>query len=112
MNAAEALKMVEGIPAEQFIAGMDTDGVEKCCFLGHYSRVTSDNPNDYSSANCEGGRYSKICEASQLYLQKEHCMKYTSIADINDGNKYYPYTEMKIKDRLIHFLTDMIKAGY
>ena len=41
MNAVEALKMVEGIPAEQFIAGMDTDEVNKCCFLGHHSRLTS-----------------------------------------------------------------------
>ena len=111
MNTTEALKMVEGIPKENFIEGLDTDGVDKCCFLGHHSRLTSYDPTDYDDSNCDGGRFSDIFESSQLYLQSQ-LTQANSIMDINDYDIYPPYTEPEIKDRLIHFLTDMIKAGY
>ena len=111
MNATEALKMVEGIPAENFIKWNSTNGIDKCCFLGHHSRLTSDNPDDYSIANCHFGGRSRIYEASQLYCKKNF-FRGLSIVDINDTQNIYQYTEPEIKDRLTHFLTDMIKAGY
>lgn len=29
-----------------------TDGVGKCCYVGHYTRLHSDNPKNYDGVNC------------------------------------------------------------
>ena len=112
MNASEALKMVEGIPKEQFIAQTYTDEINKCCFFGHAKRLSSSNPDDYSFKNCSTGEHSDIQAPSMRFLRDTTEFAYRDLVDINDRPHTPPYVEPEIKDRLTHFLTDMIKAGY
>lgn len=112
MNATEALQIVEVIPSEDFITGNYSNGLNKCCFLGHCGRVKSNDPNNFSYDNCEGGRINGMVEKSAAFFKKHYNLKNVNIIKINDYNKYPPYTEPEIKDRLVHLLTDMKNAGY
>jgi len=111
MQAQEALDLLLPIPAEDFITSEYTDGVSKCCAVGHIMRLTSGNPTDYSDSNCNDHFQHSIRETTETFNQEKHQVD-RDISSVNNGTRVNGYTEPVIKDRVIHLLKDMVEAGY
>jgi len=112
--AQKALTLLSQIPEEDFITGRFTDAQGKCCAIGHFQRLTSKNPLDYSASNCQDwdNKHNKgLRELTKNFIFKKHDMYATSIAEVNNNTDINGYTEPIIKDRVIHLLTDMVKEG-
>lgn len=116
--AQEALRLLSPIPHDEWIEHYFTDEKGKCCVLGHYSRLKG-NPQDYSNANCAGmsndeahATLVKFSNATRNYLANHHEQSYGDISHVNNAPNINGYTEPLIKDRVIHFLKDMVEAGY
>lgn len=115
MNATKAKELLLPIPKEDFIAELFTDGSAKCCGIGHLQRLTSGNPNDYSTKNCsdhvDKAPPSPIRELTKVFMKKQYNIK-AGFENINNEPTINGYTEDNPKDRVMHLLDDMIKAGY
>ena len=48
----DALQKLRPIPEDQWIRNKYTDGKNRCCAMGHYTRLSGNNPNDYHNDNC------------------------------------------------------------
>lgn len=129
--AQKAKELLIGIPKEQWIIGSFTNGIDKCCAIGHYQRLTSGYCTNYSFDNCSDynpytsfnpDKESVLRIISIRYFREVHNIENMSIACVNnngDGisNDRYKlhklgYIEDNPKDRVMHLLDDMIKAGY
>ncbi len=109
--AQKALRLLSPIPHTQFISNDFTDGKNKCCVIGHYMRLTSDNPNDYSFGNCSDGFESDLRTESVKFLGS----MLIDISNVNNNLFSYQthkYIQKRCKSRVIAFLKDMIKGGY
>jgi hypothetical protein len=51
--AQKALRLISSVPQDEFMPYDFTNGENKCCVVGHYMRLTSNNPTDYSKQNCD-----------------------------------------------------------
>lgn len=125
MNASEVLALIKPIPSEQIIVGRFSDGVDKCCIIGHVTRLTSKNPSDYSDKNCSDRNRDGLCVSpvrslTSQYMEEKHLhsiffgevfSKYNSISEVNNG-VVPEYKQPEPKDRCVAFLQDMIKEGY
>ncbi len=115
-TAQKALRLLSEVPKEQFIVDDFTDNIGKCCAIGHYQRLTSKNPNDYSRENCDDS-YIEIEDSPIRTISEKFLLKYgmgysyLSIANINNKPNINGYTEPEIKDRVIHLLEDMVAEG-
>jgi hypothetical protein len=49
----KARTLLAGVPADKWISGFFTNSVSVCCVIGHFTRLTSEDPEDYSQGNCE-----------------------------------------------------------
>ena len=109
--AAKALRLLEQVPEDKWLLGMYTNRLDKCCVLGHYKRLTSDNPNDYSEENCiykNGG----LKDISILFLLSRMNGHFPDISWVNDGHASQLYPQPNAKTRSMALLKDMVKAGY
>tara|TARA_R110000868_G_scaffold14426_3_gene67161 strand:+ start:15888 stop:16244 length:357 start_codon:yes stop_codon:yes gene_type:complete len=110
--AQEALRLLLEIPAEDFITDRFSDGKGKCCAIGHYTRLKSNNPLDYGNDNCIDLGNSLLRRRSSHFLVKKHNLNsFNNIATVNNANNVNGYTEPVIKDRVIHLLKDMVNEG-
>lgn len=111
--AQKALRLLSTVPKEDFINGRFSDGIGKCCAIGHFERLTSKNSNDYSENNCveKNQIESPLRNLSNQFLRKKHNLNFENIATVNNYNDVNGYTEPEIKDRVIHLLTDMVGEG-
>lgn len=110
MDAKQALELLEPIPAKDFITDRFTDEHSKCCVVGHLQRLTSKDPNNYSSYNCSDDCANPVRTKSEEFLRKKGFPGY-NIATVNN-HAVNGYKQKRIKTRVIHLLKDMIKAGY
>ncbi len=109
--AASALRLLSDISPDYFISGAYSDG-SRCCAVGHYVRLTSDDPSDYSLANCSDAvRGNELRRVSEKFMMKR-LGRYSSVIAVNDGKPDTGYTEAGIKDRIVRLLNDMVDAGY
>jgi len=108
--AEKALRILREVPEDEWITDMYTDGKSRCCAIGHYTRLTSDNPNDYSNTNCREKELS-LREVTGAFINKVHSES-ANIACVNNYPYINGYTEPVIKHRVIHLLEDMVAAGY
>lgn len=109
--AQRAFDLLNSVPADKFIIGEFTNQDGACCSIGHYKRLTSENPNDYSWDNCDDHGNCDLRIASSEYILEGHGAPY-DIADVNNDPAINGYKEPEIKDRVLHLLKDMIEAGY
>ena len=111
--AQVALELLSSVPADDFILDRFTNESNKCCAIGHYQRLTSGDPKDYSFENCvdrnRGGGFRKM---TAKFISNVHHIEKTDVSNVNDENSVNGYNEPIIKDRVIHLLNDMVKAGY
>ena len=104
--AQEALRLLSAVPKNKWITDVLTNEVDKCCAIGHYTRLKSSNHNNYSPTNCSDWSIpSSLRVVSKLYL-----VDYT-IATVNNRS-VDKYQQKTPKGRVIACLKDMIKAGY
>lgn len=112
-EAEKMYRLLNPIPKENWITDEFTDGKSKCCFIGHYQRLTSGNPESYSTFNCNdyGVRRSIARELTGEFIKKVYKLNRDGAA-VNNWKDTNNYTEDNPKDRVMHLLKDMIKAGY
>lgn len=107
--AEEALKLLSPIHYSKWMVYTFTNEKNKCCAIGHYQRLKSSNPENYSFANCEDFMSSPLRNA------------FVEIASVNNNlvpltcrgkDKEYieKYSKYKTpKTRVIKYLKDQIK---
>lgn len=113
--AQEAYELLKDIPAENWITRKFSDDEGRCCLIGHYTRLKSGNPNDFSVNNCDDWNLSNdqriLRNATMKFLMEAHGIL-SDGAEVNNGPNVNGYTQPEIKDRCMALLEDMIKAGY
>ena len=110
MNATKALELLEPIPSDQIITEYFTNTKDKCCSGGHLTRLTSDDPHNYSSRNCYPYPISDVWHFIRVDI-KAFTKKY-DLSRINNSNELKKYPQSTPKERVIALFKDMIKAGY
>lgn len=71
--AQQALELLSPIPEDQWMANMFSDGKSRCCAIGHFTRLTSEDPNDYSVNNCRDTNYSEnLRNVSRRFMENTH----------------------------------------
>jgi len=120
-RAQQIKDILETIPAEKF----QTDYLGWCrgavwaknngnedngcsCFLGHIHRHF--NPSDTGAIGDKNGYGARQLTAS--FLEKVHGIMYDDGVSVNNSDRINGYNEPEIKDRVMHLVNDMIKAGY
>lgn len=111
--AQEALRLLKNIPEDKFITTKFTNYVDSCCVLGHYNRLKSKNPKDYSKGNTEW-KYEgeELRTLSIKFIRDTYNLFGTNIADINNEPVIKFYPQETAKQRSIAVLEDMVKEGY
>ena len=108
----KALELIKPLKPSEFIEMAYSDGKGKCCVMGHITRLTSDNPTDYSIKNCDAMKAERLKELRQKanrILKDESFYSISKLAIINNGgNSNYP--QKTIKGRVVAALKDIIKA--
>lgn len=115
ITASKIKEILEPIPADQWITDIFTDYEGKCCAVGHFQRLTSSDPSDYSRENCKDDPWedpSPVRVLTEKFLTEVHDRRIESIANVNNDPIINGYTEDDPKARVMHLLDDMIKAGY
>ena len=107
--AQKALRLLSGVPKSKFIINEFSDGIGKCCVMGHFTRLTTGDPTDYKRDLADYDI--ALRETSRSFFEKER-KEYNSIVDVNNDNTVRGYKHPQIKDRVIACLKDMVKAGY
>lgn len=124
INTAQQIKdIIEPIPADKFqtdyfgwsIANpVNRDGIGfnikdngKSCFLGHIHRHF--NPEDKIATGDRSGYGAR--QLTEKFLIEVHDLSVDG-SDVNNSPCINGYKEPEIKDRIMHLLDDMIKAGY
>lgn len=114
-SAKDVKKLLAPIPENKWTIGEFTDGKEKCCFIGHYIRLTSDNPKNYSYTKCHDFGNNKrpynLREKTKEFLRRVHGI-YEDGASVNNDAGINGYNEETPKARVMHLLDDMIDHGY
>jgi len=117
--AKKALRLLEPIPSENFIHGEFTNRKDKCCVIGHYQRLISDDPSDYSRSNCADETADSPLRISSKEFLKKKLKVFDDISTVNNDYNIFSYSKImkkysqkNRKRRVIACLKDMIKAGY
>lgn len=108
--AQKAYRLLKDIPSNQWGIGIVDSNNRTCCLLGHYQRMTT-NPDIYEYDFLEKGYRSELAVSGRNFLQKIHSIDH-EVFSVNDSTNVNGYIEPEIKDRCMHLLQDMIKAGY
>lgn len=111
----QAFQLLNEVPEQQWLIELFTDFKSKCDAIGHFQRLTSSNPEDFSYENCTDrfkGRDLRLLSL-QFCLTKGYFYKNTAldIAVINNiTTQQYP--QETPKQRVLALLKDMIDNGY
>ncbi len=108
ITSAQQIKdILEPIPADLFITDfLGEGGTGKSCAVGHINRHF--NGGDYKIGNGYG-----VKDLTMKFFNEYYGKFYVhDIASVNNSNAVVVYNEKGIKDRVMHLINDMIKAGY
>lgn len=106
-KASEVKAIIEPIPNEEFITGKFMNSRGQSCFLGHINRTISLSGDANEDFNGFGTR-----ELTAKFLREIHGSNYLDGTHVNNWNDINGYNEDNPKDRVMHLVNDMIKAGY
>lgn len=107
--AQQCLELVENIPSNEWTTDFFSDEENKCCLHGHITRLTSDDPNDYTGHNCSDWNVDNL--SSMLRIKSREFLGHRDSSSVNNGT-VSTYQQKTPKARSIRLLKDMIKAGY
>jgi hypothetical protein len=111
MTAQQAKEILEPIPKEDFLLGSFTDGIGKCCSVGHLVRAVSDDPTDYGDCVDYGGNdgVEQFVRRDVVdFIERAHNITNETLASVNNDNDVNGYTQDNPKDRVMALLNDMI----
>ena len=108
-----ALDLLSTVPNDEFITGKFSDEIGKCCAIGHFKRLSSKNPSDYSMENCSDreDNYPYLRQNVKYAMLKLHGTD-RDLADVNNNRNVNGYTDRDIKTRVIQCLQDCVNAGF
>lgn len=107
-SAAQMKAILEPIPAENFITNSYGYSSGKHCSLGHINTfITGDER--MAGTDCNGFGAQVIVDK---FLREKHSISNGHIVTVNDYNYVNGYNEDTPKERIMHLIEDMIKAGY
>lgn len=110
-KAQEILDIISPIPADKFITGKfgywDNPENGQSCFIGHINRALNPDGSPFGNHQGFGAR-----QLTQKFLGEVHNLWDCDGADVNNEDFINGYNEPEIKDRIMHLLNDMVKAGY
>ncbi len=122
--AQKALRLLKDVPKEEWTTGKFTNGKSKCCAIGHFQRLTSKDPKDYSIGNCFGS-FSPLIDCTEKFIDENASINWSNgIISINDGEEIKflidskklktnsKYKKLSPKKRVILFLEWMVKEGW
>jgi len=117
--AQEAHNLLKNVPTEDWLIGKFSDGKSKCCAIGHWSRLKSNDPKNYKLNNCiddsdEIALLRKLSENfAYIHLNgAEPCaFLYYNIVRVNN-NISDRFPQETPKERVLTFLQMMIEHGY
>jgi hypothetical protein len=106
----KARELFGPIPEDQWITGRFTDESNSCCAVGHWVRLTGDNPSDYITWNCDdldrrNRRRRALRDASQRVASAMGTYEDISVINNYSTPKYRRPTP---KQRVTAFLDDAI----
>ena len=122
---AKSLEQLKAIPTENFLTGIFTNGVDKCCAVGHLNRLNSKNPEDYSQSNCSDYNwmqseeerlqtFNPIRGLSARFLTPKYPNpndEYSrDLSGVNNTSFGSIYKQATPKERVIACLEDMLKT--
>jgi hypothetical protein len=88
ISIATIHSILSPIPEQGWMSTAFTNGVNKCCAVGHLQRLLSPNPMDYSRSNCTD-KAEKSVQRTNIRLQSRRFLKGLGfdldIADVNNG---------------------------
>lgn len=97
----DAQEKLSKIPRSEWMEDDFSNGVDKCCAIGHLVRLSSDDPSNYSRSNCVDWHRSDVLIRQATKGQ---------IARVNN-NCVHEYQQKTIKGRVMAFLRDAIKGA-
>jgi len=116
----KTLDQVNGIPSEQIITSHFSNGVDKCCVVGHLVRLASENPSDYSVENCRDFHWNGGLNTSKMLPIRGLVAKFVDprypnpidpgaqcISYVNNGMSS-KYEQATPKERVVAVLEDML----
>lgn len=108
MNAQQALDILSPIDSSKFITGrltaFDSKEFIKCCSVGFLNKSQTSDPY------IDNKELRTFYKAVEEFLFKTVGISY-NLTTVNDLSNINGYREPLPKDRVIHLLNDMIKAG-
>lgn len=130
MTASEVKDLISPIPSEDIITNKFTKN-GKCCIIGHLSRLTSKDINDYSIVNCRDYEFEgcEVVASEGKEVVFEFARRKTAqfllgdtnakvdfnidntLSNVNNG-EVSKYNQNTPKGRIMACLDDMIEAGY
>lgn len=112
--AQEALELLEPIPHDKWTSLHYWDGRDCCCLIGHIRRLSSVDPTDYERSLRDTKFSYDFRQIANRYLCKVVLVgenEGIGAYSVNDTQEVNGYNEPEIKDRVIHFIKDMVNAG-
>lgn len=106
----ELLSIIENIDENLFCKDSFENEQGQRCVVGHYNKVKYNNPHQFSEHHKIDDPIRKI--TAKFFAEKYNVVSINGIAWINNFDTFPPYTEVKIKDRVVHVIKDMVAAGY
>jgi hypothetical protein len=116
----EAYNLFKDIPEEEWLAGDFTDKKSKCCVIGHWIRLHSDNPKEYAFWNCSdfnpysnNGKTNFRDHLDNLIIEKYNPLRnwenpYSSLAQINN-EKTGHFQQETPKQRVIALFEELLQ---
>lgn len=107
-KAQQIKDILEPIPADMFITGEYGNKEGKSCALGFIHRKLSPKGEEDYRGDKDGYGARDL---TSKFLKEVHELN-SNIASVNNSSSINGYTEPITKDRVMHLVNDMIKAGY
>lgn len=105
----EAIDLLSSVPAKDFCVGTFGNPEErKCCTIGHYVRLKSEDLTDYSHNNCSDfvSGNTKLRDVSEQYIAETSYSEYEDLADLNNGFGRWTGSE-SIKEHVLNCLGEI-----
>jgi len=101
--AVEAKNLLDPIPENKWIADRYTDFESRCCVIGHWTRLHSPDPTDYSQDNCSDFFESPLRHINEPFGIAEN------IVEVNNDDVWYEVENPgHPKARVMAFLDQII----
>jgi len=101
--AKKALDLLKPIKPKNWLIGNFTNEIDSCCAIGHFLRLTSDDPNDYSDYNCSDLGFNAKAKSSLRQLS----VKNWGLAGVNNTESK-EFKQKTPKARVMSFLKQII----